>query len=270
VVATPHAPADSWAGGNGYEGYVGRWSRLVAPEFLAWLAPPPAGRWLDIGCGTGVLTETALVAAAPTTVVGVDPSEDFLRHAAARVRDPRASFRLGNAQALPVEDGAVDVVVSGLMLNFVPDRTAALREMRRVARHGATVAAYVWDYTGGMQLMRHFWDAAIARDPAAASASEGARFDFCRPGPLRALFAGAGLRDVDVAPIVVPTVFADFDDYWAPFLHASAPAPAYARALGEDDRAALREALRQRLPVREDGSIPLTARAWAVRGVIGG
>jgi SAM-dependent methyltransferase len=266
VVKAPQAPVDSWAGGNGYERYVGRWSRLIATEFLAWLAVPPGRRWLDVGCGTGVLTETALVAGAPTTVVGVDPSDDFLRHAAARVPDPRATFRAGNAQLLPLEDDAVDVVVSGLVLNFVADRGAALREMRRVTRHGGTVAAYVWDYTGGMQLMRHFWDAAVDRDPAAAAAQEGARFDFCRPGPLRALFVDAGLLDVDVAPIVVPTVFADFDDYWTPFLHASAPAPAYARSLGEGDRAALREVLRQRLPVQDDGSIPLTARAWAVRG----
>jgi hypothetical protein len=141
--------------------------------------------------------------------------------------------------------------------------------MRRVTRKGGTVAVYVWDYAGEMQLMRYFWDAAIHADAAAASADEAARFDFCRPGPLRHLFVDAGLLAVEVAPIVVPTVFADFDDYWTPFLHASAPAPAYARSLDEDDRVALRESLRRRLPVRADGSIALHAGAWAVRGTNG-
>jgi hypothetical protein len=141
--------------------------------------------------------------------------------------------------------------------------------MRRVTRRGGTVAAYVWDYSGEMQLMRYFWDAAIDRDAAAADAHDDARFAFCRPGPLRNLFVDAGLLGVEVAPIVVPMVFADFEDYWRPFLHAPAPAPAYARSLDEDERTALRESLRQRLPVRADGTIALTAGAWAVRGCSG-
>ena len=125
------------------------------------------------------------------------------------------------------------------------------------------------DYPGGMQLMTHFWAAAVALDPDALSLDEAARFDFCRPDPLRALFTDAGLADVDVGEIVVPTDFGDFDAYWTPFLGGTGTAPAYAMSLSEPARAALRDAVRARLPVQDDGSIHLTARAWAVRGIVG-
>jgi SAM-dependent methyltransferase len=258
---------DSWSGGQNYESYIGGWSRLVAAEFVAWLAVPPGARWLDVGCGTGALTETVLARCAPAEVVGVEPSAAFREYAAARVPDPRASFRAGDAQALPVDDAAFDAVVAGLVLNFVPDKAAGLAEMRRAARPGATVAAYVWDYPGEMQLLRHFWDTAVALSPAARALHEGMRFEFCRPDPLRALFTDAGLRDVAVEPIVVPTDFADFDTFWAPFLSGTGPAPAYAMSMRYEDRAALRDGLRARLPTADDGSIHLTARAWAVRGM---
>jgi hypothetical protein len=129
------------------------------------------------------------------------------------------------------------------------------------------VAAYVWDYAGRMELIRQFWDAAAALDPAAAGLDEGRRFPLCRPGPLAALFAGAGLAGVATRPIDVPTRFADFDDYWSPFLGGQGPAPGYAMSLDPQRRSALREALRARLPAAADGSIALTARAWAVKGV---
>ena len=140
------------------------------------------------------------------------------------------------------------------------------RWSRLVARDGGTVAAYVWDYAGRMELMRHFWDAAVALDPAAVELDEGRRFPLCQPGPLAEIFRGVGLSTVEVRAIDVPTVFRDFDDYWSPFLGAQAPAPAYAMSLSEERRAALRERLRATLPVEHDGSIRLIARAWAVRG----
>jgi SAM-dependent methyltransferase len=245
---------------------VGRWSRLVAPEFVDWLAVPTGRDWLDVGCGTGALAGTVLARSAPAGVLGVEPSEGFLAHARARLIDPRARFEQGDAQALPVPDGTFDAVVSGLVLNFVPDKTRAVAEMRRAARPGGTVALYVWDYAGDMELMRRFWDAAVALDPAAAGEDEGRRFTICRPGPLRALFETGGLRDVETRAIDVPTVFRDFDDYWAPFLGGQAPAPRYCTSLSEERRAALRERLHSTLPIERDGSIRLTARAWAIRG----
>jgi hypothetical protein len=156
-------------------------------------------------------------------------------------------------------------VVSGLVLNFVPDQRAALREMARVAGKAGTIAAYVWDYAGGMQLMRHFWDVAAELDPDAAKLDEGVRFPLCRPQALEQLFAGAGLEGVEVRPIDTPTPFAGFDDYWQPFLGGQGPAPAYAMSLDETARTRLRDRLRERLPSEADGSIPLTARAWAAR-----
>ena len=262
----PLAPPSSWVGADAYEAYVGRWSRSVAPRFLEWLGVPAEKRWLDVGCGTGALSQAILAACAPVEVCGVDPSLPFVTHAATRVADPRAAFRKGEAERLPVDHDSFDAVVSGLVLNFVPDPIAALREMRRAARPGGVVAAYVWDYAEGMQLMRYFWDAAVEVAPDAGGLREDLRFPMCRPEPLRELFRDAGLVDVAVEEIVVPTSFADFDDYWSPFLGGQGPAPAYAVSLPEEDREALRERLRMQLPVEDDGSIRLTARAWAVRG----
>lgn len=258
--------SDVWALGDAYEPYVGRWSRLVAREFLEWLAVKPGQRWLDVGCGTGALTGTILALAAPVSVKGVEPSEGYLQHARHRIGDPRATFELGNALSLPVPDGSFDAVVSGLVLNFVPDPPSAVSEMARATAAGGVVSAYVWDYAGDMQLMRYFWDAALALDPDAQALDEGVRFPLCQPAPLRSLFLGAGLADVDVRAIDVPTPFGDFDDYWTPFLGGQGPAPGYAMSLTEERRARLRDHLRSVLPTADDGSVNLTARAWAVSG----
>ena len=218
-------PVETWAAGDAYEPYIGRWSRLVAREFVAWLGVAGGAAWLDVGCGTGALSQTVLEAADPAAVVGIDPSLGFLAHARARL------------------DGPARLVVAG-----------------------GRVAAYVWDYGGRMELIRRFWDAAAALDPAAATLDEGRRFGLCRPEPLAGLFRDAGLVEVAGRPIEVPTRFRDFDDFWTPFLGGQGPAPGYAMALDEGRRAALREELRARLPVAGDGSIPLVARAWAVAG----
>jgi len=258
---------DVWASGDAYEPYVGRWSRLVGREFVAWLGLPAGLRWLDVGCGTGALSQIILERAAPREVVGVDASEGYVAHARAHLSDPRGHFRAGDAQALPLPDAAFDAVVCGLVLNFVPDKPRALREMRRVVRGGGTVAAYVWDYAGEMQLMRHFWDAAVALDPAALELDEGRRFPICKPNPLAELFRQCGLDGVETRAVDVPTVFRDFDDYWTPFLGGQAPAPGYCMSLSEERRAALRERIRAALPRAADGSIFLIARAWAVKGL---
>jgi SAM-dependent methyltransferase len=257
---------DVWADGAAYEPYVGRWSRLVAREFLAWLDVPTRGRWLDVGCGTGALSQAILADADPIAVKGVDQSPGYVTYAHARVIDERARFEVADARALPGEAAVFDAVVSGLMLNFVPEPGSAVAEMSRVARPGTTVAAYVWDYAGEMQLMRHFWNAAVALDPAARELDEGQRFPICQPGALAALFRDAGLQHVEARGIDVPTVFHDFDDYWSPFLGGQAPAPGYAMSLTEERRAELRERIRAGLPIAADGSISLIARAWAVRG----
>jgi SAM-dependent methyltransferase len=258
--------SDNWANAGAYEKYVGRWSRLVAKEFLDWLAVSPGSSWLDVGCGTGALTEAILQHAQPAAVTGVDPSEGFLAYAREHVQDRRASFKVGNAMALPLEDETFSVVVSGLVLNFIPRQDVALAEMVRVARRGGVVAVYVWDYAGQMQMMRVFWDAAVELDQAVAEKDELRRFPFCKPEPLTELFEGAGLTGVEVRAIDAATHFRDFDDYWSPFLGGQGPAPGYAMSLTEERRTALRELIRSRLPIAPDGSISLIARAWAVRG----
>jgi hypothetical protein len=159
-------------------------------------------------------------------------------------------------------------VVAGLVLNFVPDQRAALLEMARVTGKGGTIAAYVWDYAGKMELMRFFWDAAVELDADAAKLDEGVRFPLCRPGALKTLFASTGLEEVEVKPIDIPTPFANFDDYWQPFLGGQGPAPAYAMSLDETARARLQDRIRERLPPGADGSISLTARAWAARACV--
>lgn len=257
---------DVWAVGSAYESYVGRWSRRVAVEFLDWLSIPASACWLDVGCGTGALSEAILSWASPKAVQGIDPSEDFIAHAREHIRDDRVQFQRGDVIHLPLETGVYDVVVSGLVLNFIPDLLTAMIEMARATRPGGTVGAYVWDYAGKMELMRFFWDAATGLNPAAAELDEGRRFPICQPGPLRKLFEEAGLQDVEVRSIDVSTPFRDFDDYWSPFLGGQGPAPGYVMSLREVDRHMLRERLRAILPFSEDGSIQLMARAWAVRG----
>ena len=262
----PEERKDHWAAGKLYEPYVGRWSRLVARDFLQWLESPAQLDWLDVGCGTGALTEVILQQMRPRSVTGIDPSAGFVDHARAHISDPRVTFEVADAQSLPVESGRFDVAASGLVLNFVPKPLLAVQEMARAMRPGGVVAAYVWDYAGKMELMGYFWDAAMALDPDASKVAEGLRFPICQPTALVALFNEAGLRDVQTQTIDVPTTFRDFDDYWSPFLGGQGPAPAYAMSLNEERRGALRDRIRTTLPIAGDGSIPLIARAWAVRG----
>lgn len=263
------AVADSWQQGDPYERYMGRWSREVAPKFLAWLALPARSKVADIGCGTGVLAAEILARCAPALVIGVEPSPGFVKSAKENLAG-RALVFPGSAAAIPLDDGAVDAALSGLVLNFVPDPRAALVEMTRVTRNEGTIAAYVWDYAGKMQLLRRFWDAAAELDPAAKELDEALRFPLCEPGALAELFAGSGLRGVETTSIDVPTRFASFDDYWQPFEGGQGPAPAYVMSLDAGARTRLREHLRARLPITGKGAISLTARAFAVRGMVVG
>jgi len=257
--------ADAWERGDPYDLYVGRWSRRVAPLFLEWLGVPPGRRWLDVGCGTGALCSAILDRCSPSSVAGVEPSEGFLATAAQRLAG-RVVLQRGSATDIPLSDASVDVVVSGLVLNFVPNGQAALIEMARVTGAGGTIGAYVWDYQEKMELIRFFWDAAIELSPDAAKIAEAVRFPLCHSDALAALFAAAGLREIKVTAIDVPTRFASFEEYWSPFLGGQGPAPAYAMSLDAAARERLRTRIQERIPAASDGSISLIARAWAIRG----
>ena len=259
---------DWFADGEAYEHYVGRWSRQIGDMFLDWLSMRSGLHWVDVGCGTGALTEAILERTDPGKVTGVEPSKGFLNMARGRIHDDRAVFKSGDAMSVPLKDAEADVLVAGLVLNFVPDKQRALQEMCRTLKPGSTVAAYVWDYAGEMQLMRYFWDAVSELFPDGADYDEGNQFPICKPRPLEDLFRGANLQEVEVRALDVPTVFVDFNDYWSPFLRGQGPAGTYCVSLSEDKRQRLRERLENDLPIRSDGSIHLIARAWGVRGAI--
>ena len=246
---------------------MGRWSRLVVKEFIHWLDIPENSQWLDVGCGTGALSQTILDNADPKNVKGIDRSPDYVEYVRRKVEDGRAEFEVGNAQMLPVVDDLYDAAVSGLVLNFVPRPEQMVSELRRVVRNGGTVALYIWDYAGKMQLMRHFWNAAAALDSAARDLDEGRRFPLCNPAGLTKLFQEAGLSGIDTRPIDISTDFKDFDDYWLPFLGGQGPAAGYAMSLSDERRAQLRKRIYDGLPFALDGSIPLVARAWAIKGL---
>lgn len=263
------AKHDAWEAGQSYDTYMGRWSRMVASNFLDWLQAPDAADWLEVGCGTGALTSAILQRCSPNSIVATDASEAFVGHAREIIADPRARFLTAVAQDLPAVDQSVDIVTSALVLNFVPDRLAGLKEMQRVLRPGGILSFYVWDYPGGgVGFIDAFWKAAGSLEPQAIDLDEGARFPFCTADGLAELCAEAGLEDHEIAPIEIVTEFPDFEAFWKPFTLGAGPAPGYCMSLPEDRRAALKGLLRDMLG--QGDPIRLTARAWAVKARIPG
>jgi ubiquinone/menaquinone biosynthesis C-methylase UbiE len=256
---------DSWKSVDPYDNFMGRWSRLVAPAFIQWLSPPPGLKWLDVGCGSGALSEAALNHCAPAELTAIDQSDDFVRGVQERLGN-LVHGRVGDAIALPVEDNSVDHTVSGLVLNFISDPIKALTEMKRVTTPDGTVAVYVWDYTGRMDFLNKFWDTVVKLDPKASTLHEGSRFPDSTATALTALFGKAGFVNIESTSLDIITHFLDFDDYWRPFLGGQGPAPTYLMSLEESDRQKLRKALFDCLPIQDDGSITMEARAWAVKG----
>lgn len=260
-----HKPS-LWKSADTYERYMGRWSRRLAPLFLEWLDADSGKRWIDVGCGTGILSAQIAASCAPSHLTGIDTSEVFLSQAEDSV--PDADLRLGDATSLELPDDAADFSVSGLVLNFVPDKEKMLGEMVRVVRPGGIVALYVWDYAGQMQIMRYFFDTAREFDPESSNYDDGIRAPICRPGPLARAFGSAGLKDVQTTNIDIPTAFSNFDDYWTPFLGGTGSAPKYCASIDGELLNRIRDAVRAKLPTGPDGEILLAARAWAVRGVV--
>jgi SAM-dependent methyltransferase len=257
---------DRWLAGDAYEGYMGRWSRPLARVFVEWLQPPAGAHWLEIGCGTGALTRAICDLGAPASVVACDPSVPFVEHARAAIDDARVSFGVAGADALPVRDGGFDLIVSALVLNFLPDPHRAIASMRERSTQGGTIAACVWDYADGMEFLRCFWEEAVAMDGRAAVVDERERFPICRRAALDSLLRAAGLAQVQTESIEIATSFADFADYWTPFLRGTGPAPAYVASLDPSSRETLRDRLRARFDRGAGAPIELRARAWAARG----
>ncbi len=259
---------DSWGVGGPYQAFMGRWSSMVAAQFVPWTGVSPRGLWVDIGCGTGMLSQAILSLADPQAVIAIDPFEGFLRHARTAAQDRRLNCLAGTGGALPIAQGAVDAVVSGLVLNFLERPRLALQRMADACRPGGLVAGYVWDYAGRMEMLRYFWDAAAFLDPEARDLDEGLRFPLCRPEALESVFLESGLKHVAVHSIEIRTQFRNLDDYWEPYLGGVGPAPGYVAGLRPSQREELKDRLRATLPVGSRGQIDLVGRAWAVKGQV--
>jgi len=257
---------DKWTSGADYDRWMGRWSRLLAAEFLSWLNLPPNLRWLDVCCGSGVLTEAIVERFAPARVVGVDASPQQVEFARTHRIAPSVSFQVGDAMALPFKEASFDAIVCGLGLNYLPDPKTALQGMRRVAVPDGVIATYVWDYAEGTRFLREFWDAATTVDPEASAYDQAHRFGLCNPESLRNLLESANLKGVKVQALHIVTRFTSFDDFWQPLLAGQGSAPNYLESRDELTRVAIRDRLRDALAADEAGVIELPARAWAVSG----
>jgi SAM-dependent methyltransferase len=257
-----------FAESDAYERFMGRWSRQLAPLLVQFASVGEDEVVLDIGSGTGALALAVAEAVPSVRLTGVDPSSAYVRYAQERTTSDRVRFLVGDAQRLTLSDGSFDKTLSLLVMNFIPDPATALREMIRVTRSSGIVAAAVWDYGEGMEMLRIFWDEAVALDPAVATRHE-RNMPLCRQGELATLWRANGLQQVQEQPIAIGLSFTSFDDYWSPFLGGQGPAGAYAASLSDAARGALESKLRTRLlGGRQDGAFTLHARAWAVKGVV--
>ncbi len=251
---------------EGYERFMGRWSRLLAPDYIAFAGIRDGERVLDVGTGTGSVAAVLAAALPSSEIVGLDPSEAFIKYARSHLRSERVRFEVGDAQALQHNDASFDHTVSLLVLNFVPDPGKAIGEMRRVTRPGGRVSACVWDYNAGMEMLRFFWDEVVALDPAMEPKDE-RHMKLSREGELGALWRKAGLTEVQERALTIEQRYTSFDDYWAPFLKGAGPGGAYVVSLTDERRRELAARLQKRLlGDRSDGGFALKARAWCARG----
>jgi SAM-dependent methyltransferase len=258
--------SDHWQRAATYDTFMGRWSRQLAPEFLAWLGTPAQLHWLEVGCGTGSLTRAICAHAEPRSVIACDPSPEFIEYARRNVEHPNVTFVIASADDFPIAPRGYDAITSLLALNFFPSARHALARMVSATRPGGVVSACVWDYAGEMQFLRCFWDAAKKLDIGGELLDEGARFPICDPRRLTELFEGAGLERVRCEAIDIVTTFRDFADYWEPFLGGTGPAPSFLSSLSASQREDLKADLERSVPTDSQGAIAMLARAWAVRG----
>jgi len=252
-----------------YERFMGRWSSKLAPLLVDFAKVGEEGTALDVGSGTGALAFSLARLRTRCSVVGIDPSEEYVGYAASKNPFPgRVKFQTGDAQDLKFADSTFDCSLSLLVWNFIPDRKKALQEVRRATKPGGCVAAAVWDYPEGMRMLRVFWDASGTVDPAARKLDE-SRMPLCRFGELGDLWKSNGLERVREQPLEITMQFASFADFWEPFLLGQGPAGAYFRNVEAGRRAAVREEVKRRLAVRsEEAPLSLPSRAWAVRGTV--
>ncbi len=274
IAAAPEGPkmteaeAKMFSMSAGYERYMGRWSRLLVPGYLAFAGVKNGDRVLDVGTGTGSLASILEATRGSSEIVGVDPSEGFISYAKKNAKSGRLRYEVGDAQALQFRDASFDQTMALLVMNFIPDHDKAIGEMRRVTRPQGVVSACVWDYNAGMEMLRFFWDEVVALDPAMTPKDE-RNMKLSREGQLGELWKKAGLVDIREKPVVIEQAYTSFDDYWGPFLKGAGPGGAFVVSLSDERRRQLEARMRKRLlGNREDGAFVLKARAWCVRGEV--
>jgi ubiquinone/menaquinone biosynthesis C-methylase UbiE len=251
--------------GDAYDRYMGRWSRAIGQKFLAWVGAPKNLSWLEVGCGTGAFTRMILDHAAPHKIVGIDPSPQQVEHAKQAITAHHADFRIGTAIDLPFADEEFDVVVSALVIHFVPDRPKAFEEMLRVAKRGGIVAGYTWRKSPTIIDAPY---GPLAREVihVAGEVMSSATVPEAMPDGMRAALTEHGYGDIEVTTIEASQTFRDFDDYWtsqtATFQHPVARSVA---ALNDGDRELVRNNLRAALPPASDGSVTYPSRATAFK-----
>ena len=247
-----------------YDRFVGRYAPPLAAALTDFAGVEPGMRALDVGCGPGAVAAELAERLGPRHVAAADPSETFA--GACRERLPGVDVAVAPAEHLPFASGSFDATLSQLVVNFMTDAGAGVREMTRVTRPGGVIAACVWDYAGEMTLLRAFWDAAREVEPErGAAADEGVVMPHCGDGELADLWRENGLRDVRSGELVVSAAYTDFEDLWTPLLTGIAPAGAFCKSLPEDRRSELHDACRRRLGAG-DAPFELTARAWVAAG----
>ncbi len=247
--------------GEAYDAFMGRYSSPLAELFADFAGVAAFGRVLDVGCGPGSLTGVLAQRVGADSVSACDPSGPFAQECAAR--HPDVEVRQGQAEALPFEDDTFDGVLAQLVLHFVSDPALAARESRRVLRPGGTMAACMWESPDGMQMLRHFWDAAQALDPAVGDNTRTVRFG--RPGEIAELLEDAGFVDIRESTLTVETAYSDFAELWAGFLAGIGPAGVHCQSLDTEAQAALRHEMHDRLG-SPHGSFSLGAVAISAAG----
>src|SRR5215470_4114125 len=249
-----------------YERFMGRWSRLLAPAYIAFAGVKDGDRVLDVGTGTGALASALEAATTSSEIVGIDPSAGFINYAKKNVKSGRASFEVGDAQALRFADESFDQTMALLVMNFVPDHNKAIVEMRRVTRPQGVVSACVWDYNAGMEMLRFFWDEVVALEPVMAPKDE-RNMKLSREGQLGELWKKAGLVNVQEKPLVIEQAYTSFDDSWGPFLKGAGPGGAYVVSLGDERRRQLETRMRKRKPGACGGRLPRHARSLSGKDI---
>ena len=253
----------SFEDAGAYERFMGRWSRAVAPTFLDWLEPPRRARWLDVGCGTGILSEAIVDFCRPASVVGIDPSTAQIAEVSKGRLASLATFREADAMALPLADASFDVVASALVINFIPDPMRAMHEMRRVATPSGLIAGYVWDFanelspSGPLRRAMRAFGVDVPAIPGTSDSSLSA---------LETLFKGGGCSDITCRAIEVTLAYPSFSEFWLAQTPSYTPTSKIIAAMTESARKRLMRVVKQSVPTAENGRVEYAARAHAIKG----